>query len=416
MRTGLLIAAWVSTRAWLVWLLLGPQEWVFGDAAYFDISINAVPDVGLEATLTEYPLPAVPVVAVPWLAARVLGVDYGPMLMTAAVLTDLTFAVLLARLGRSRLAVWGWVVAIPLLGTTSFARFDLLPGILCGVAVLLMVGHPRVAAACAAVATAVKLWPVLVLPGLLAVARPRRGATVVVLAVGGALALGSVAAAGWARLFSPLSFQAERGLQIESVAATPAMLAWWLVPERWQVAYVQASHAYEIDGAGVGLLVTVSTLATLVYVVLLAAACWWLWRFRDRVGPGLAVWFMLAAVTGFTVVGKVLSPQYLIWLLPIALAGLAVADSRVLRSWVAGLLVAAGLTHAVFPVGYIEITTRTDQVWLPVLLLAVRNVVMVWLLGVAASSVWREMRLAQRGMALERQPPGPEGNDGRTFR
>ena len=31
--------AWLATRAALVWLLLGPHEWVGGDVAYFDMSL-----------------------------------------------------------------------------------------------------------------------------------------------------------------------------------------------------------------------------------------------------------------------------------------------------------------------------------------------------------------------------------------
>ena len=86
------------------------------------------------------------------------------------------------------------------------------------------------------------------------------------------------------------------------------------------------------------------------------------------------------------VTGKVLSPQYLLWLLPAAAAGLAVADSRLLRRWTAGLLLAAGLTQVVFPAYYGEITLGGDQVWLPVLALALRNGVMLVLLVVAAAA------------------------------
>ena len=412
-----MVVAWVATRALLVWLLLGPQEWVTGDVSYFDDSLSALGVTGLAGTLVEYPLPAVGVLALPWVLAQAVGADgaYGGLLMVAAGLTDLAFTLMLAR-ARHLLPVVAWLLGVPLLGSTAYARFDLLPGVLCGTAVLLVARHPRAAAAVVAVATGVKLWPALVVPPVLALARPRRAATAVLAVTGLALAGVTVVLAGWDRLLSPLTYQSDRGLQIESVLATPAMLGWWQDPARWSVGYAP-SNSYEVTGPLVEPLLDASTLLTLLLVAGLGAAWWWLWRFRDRVTGGTALWLALAAVTGFVVSGKVLSPQYLLWLLPLASAGLAVADSRLLRAWTAGLLLAAGLTQLVFPAYYGEITLGGDQVWLPVLALVLRNGVMLALLVVAALASYRGLRGdAQRGIELERQPPGPAWSDGRALR
>lgn len=410
--------AWVATRALLVWLLLGSQEWVTGDVSYFDDSLSALGVVGLSGTLVEYPPPAVAVLALPWVLAKAVSVAgaYGVLLMVAAGLTDLAFTLMLARARRGLLPVLVWLVGVPLLGSTAYARFDLLPGVLCGAAVLVVARHPRTAAAIVAVAAGVKLWPALVIPPLLAVARPRRAATAVLVGTGLALAGASVVLAGWGRLLSPLTYQSDRGLQIESVLATPAMLAWWHDPTRWAVGYAP-SKSYEVTGPLVGLLLDTSTLLGVLLVAALGAAWWRLWLVRDRVTGPTALWLALAAVTGFVVTGRVLSPQYLLWLLPAAAAGLAVADSPLLRRWTAGLLLAAGLTQVVFPAYYGEITLGGDQVWLPVLALALRNGVMLALLVVAAAAAWRGLRDdAQRGIALERQPPGPAWSDGRALR
>jgi hypothetical protein len=418
----LVVVAWLATRALLVWLLLGPQEWVSGDVSYFDDSLAALGVSGLSGTLVEYPLPAVGVLGLPWLVAQVLeqvaGVDgaYGVLLMVAAGLTDLAFTVLLARAGRGALPVLAWLLAVPLLGATAYARFDLLPGVLCGVAVLLVARHPRTAAACVAVATGIKLWPALVVPPLLAVARPRRAATIVLAGTGLALATVSAVLGGWDRLVSPLTYQTDRGLQIESVLATPAMLGWWHDPARWVVAYAP-SKSYEVSGPMVDLLLGVSTLLSVWLVVGLVVGWGRLWQVRDRVTGRTALWLALAAVLGFVVAGKVFSPQYLLWVLPAAAAGLAVADSRLLRAWTAGLLLAAGLTQVVFPAYYGEITLRGDRVGLAVGALALRNVVVLALLVVAAVAAYRGLRAdAQRGIALERQPPGPAWSEGRALR
>ncbi len=412
--------AWLATRAALVWLLLGPHEWVGGDVAYFDMSLWSLREAGLDDTLTEYPVPAVAVVAVPWLLSQLLGIfgiglGYGALLMAVAVLTDLVFTLLLAHT-KSRVAVLTWLLGVPLLGATTYARFDLLPGVLCGVAVLALVRHPRVAALAAALATGIKLWPALLLPPVLAIVRPRRPAVALVVGAGILLAGASVWWGGLGRLFSPLTYQAGRGLQIESVLATPAMLAWWGDPSTWFVGYAP-SKSYEIAGPGVDLLLSLSTVLTVGYVVLLALGWARLWWVRDRVTRETALWLTLASVTGFIVVGKVLSPQYLLWLLPIAAAGLAVADSARLRAWTFGLLVAAGMTHVVFPTTYLAITARTDLVWLPVSVLAVRNGLMVVLLAVAVMAAARGLAEdGQRGIELERQPPGPESSGRLTVR
>jgi hypothetical protein len=416
-RAGVMLAAWLLSRAVPVLLLLGPYSRVGGDVSYFDASLAAAGHTGLAGTLVEYPLPAVGVLALPWLLAAASGLPYAVPLITAAAVTDLTFAVLLLRASPGWWPATTWVVGVPLLGvTTAFARFDLVPGVLAGAALLLVAGRPRVAGVLVALATAVKLWPAVLVPALLAVARPRRSLVVPGAVTGGVLVVATVALAGWERVVSPLIYQAERGVQIESVGATPAMLAWWLVPGRWTVAYA-SSRAYEVTGPGVGVLLALTTLATLLYVAGLVLAGRRLWRARDLVDGETLVWWSLVAVTGFVVTGKVLSPQYLLWLLPVVAAGLVVADGRAIRGWAAGLLVAAALTQIVFPLTYGAITTGTGPpLWVPVLALAGRNLVLVWLLSVAAVELWLSLDRAQCGSELDRQPPGPDASGLRTSR
>jgi hypothetical protein len=117
------------------------------------------------------------------------------------------------------------------------------------------------------------------------------------------------------------------------------------------------------------------------------------------------------------VTGKVLSPQYVLWLLPTAVAGLVVADGRVMRLWVAGLLVVAALTQVVFPTTYGAVTTGLGAPpWVPVLALALRNAVMLALLVVAVLRLRWTLERDQRGIELDRQPPGPDAWDARTAR
>ena len=355
-------------------------------------------------------------VALPWLVAGATGLPYAVLLLAAAAVTDLVFTLLLVRSGTGWWPGAVWVAGVPLLGVTGFARFDLLPGVLTGMAVLVAATRPRLTGALVAVATAVKLWPAVLVPALLAVARPRRALLATGGVTGGVLLVVTAALAGWGRVVTPLTYQAERGLQMESVAATPVMVAWWLVPGSWTVAYAP-SKAYEVTGPGVDVLLATSTIATVLYVAGLVLAGRRLWLVRDHVGADAVVWWALATVTGFVVTGKVLSPQYLLWILPVVAAGLVVADGRALRAWASSLLGAAILTQVVFPTTYGSLTNGIGApAWVPVLALAARNLVMVLLLGAAAARLWRSLDRAQRGSELDRQPPGPEASDLRTSR
>jgi len=418
-RTAFLAGSWLLTRGLVVWLLLGYEGWVNGDVGYFASSLDQVHSLGLARTLVEYPLPAVGVLVAPWLLARATGVGYGHVLMVVALCTDLAFSLALWRWAPARrdAALLVWVLAVPLLGATAYARFDLLPGVLVGVAVLLLATYPRVALGAAAVATGVKLWPALLLPGMLAGVRRRGPASAVVAVLGVMLVGATLYLGGVGRLLSPMTYQSHRGLQIESLAATPAMVLWLEDPGTWHVAYA-ASKAYEVTGPGVPALLALTTLATVLLVVALLLAWWWSWGRCTRLGTDSVVWLSLAAVTGFVATGKVLSPQYLLWLLPAAAAGVAVARAaRPMVTWTVLLLVTTALTHLVYPVFYAGLSLRDEHAALAVTLLVVRNLLVAGLTAFA----WREAarslgREAQRGIELERQPPGPGESGVRTLR
>jgi hypothetical protein len=404
---------WLATRAWVLFLLLGPHSWVGGDVSYFAQSLQALGRQGLSQTLVEYPVPGVALLALPWLAVEAVGRPqwYAGLVVVLALATDAGFLVLLRGLpgGRRPAPVLCWLLAVPLLGATTYARFDLLPGVLVGVALLLLRSRPGLAGAAAALATGTKLWPALVLPALGA-PRVRRSRFVTVLAgVGAVLAVGSLLAAGWSRLVSPLGFQAGRGLQIEAVLATPAMLAWAREPGRYAVGYSQ-HNAFEVSGPGVGLLLAGTDLLSVLLVLALLLLWWRAWASGGALRPETVGWLVLAAVTGFVVTSKVLSPQYLLWLLPAAAALLATAGPkrRTLSVWVGVLLVATGLTQLVFPVFYGQLVRPGQWSGPVVLLLAARNLLLVWLALSAWTAAWRRVGAQdQRGRALERHAPGP---------
>ena len=404
-----MVALWVLTRLVVLWLLVGPHAWVAGDVAYFEGSLAALSEHGLAGTLVEYPLPGVALVALPWLVTEWVGRPelYAAVVAVFALVTDAAFAWLLhrfsARRGRSR-ALWFWVLAVPLLGATTYARFDIVPGVLTGIAVLLLASHPRLAAAAGAVATAVKFWPALLLPALATRRESRAGVLVTVAAVGSVLAGISFVLAGWVRLVSPLTWQQGRGLHTESVLGTPALIAWALDPAEHQV-HFSSYNAFEIDGPGVPALLVACTVLTVLGGLTLVVLWVQAWRNGTSLTRDAVVWTCLAAVTVFIVTGKVLSPQYLLWLIPAAAAAIALAESdrglRRLTQWGLGLTVAAAMTQVVFPIGYDGIVAHKDWSLWVVLVLAARNALLVWLLVRAVTEAWWHV---QRGSELERQP------------
>jgi hypothetical protein len=374
------VAAWLATRAWVVWLLLGPYAWVHGDVAYFAQSLHGLPGHGLAHTLSQYPLPAVGVLAVPMLLSSVLPAGYAALLLALALATDLGFEIILLRYaGEKRLLAAGaWLVAVPALGPVVFARFDLLPGVLAGAALLLVAHKPRWSAGLAAVGAAVKAWPLLLAPSLLAAARRRSAWLATLVTVGLLLAATCWLLAGWQRLLSPLTYQGGRGLEVEAVPATPALLTWWARPDRMRIHFAP-TRSYEFSGAGVHILLVVSAGLVAAYAVLLVVLWWRMWLVRDLLTPAGVAWPCLFAVSGFMATGKVLSPQYFLWLLPLAAAALASMRSRRLVCWCALLVVCAVLTQLEFPVWFAGLSLRVGHVDAVVVDLAVRNLLLAGL-------------------------------------
>lgn len=425
----LVLVGWLVTRGLVVWLFFDRHSWVTGDLAYFADSLGAVSEIGLAQTLVEYPLPGVLVIALPWLLVELAGAPqaYAETVLVLSMLADAAFLAMLLRFGGGRrVPAVVWVLGVPLVGATAYARFDLVPGVLAGVSLLLLWRHPRVAAVAGAVATGLKLWPALVLPALAAPAASRRAVVRIVVGLGALLAGASLALAGWGRLLSPLTWQADRGLQIESVAATPAMLGWAATPDRYEVAFTR-HNAFEIVGPATGSLATASELCSLLLVPLLLTLWVLAWRGGREIAPETVAWLALGAVGAFVVTSKVLSPQYLLWLLPLAAAATAVAGSRALRVWTGLLLLAAAGTQLVFPELYAHLVVHGELTGVAVLVLAARNLLLVGLTGWALARAVRGLRegrarrLSEAGRSSASRPARPgttpaASGDGRPTR
>ncbi len=358
-------------------------------------------------TLIEYPTPVLWLMQVPYWLAGQSRPWFVVVYVALMLLLDVGFAVALWRAGgpRRHHAVLFWVAFTLVMGPTTYMRFDLLPAVLGGLAVLALLpgrrDEPRSvwAGGLVGLGAALKLWPALLWPATFVGDRRQvLRASAGFWGVGGALALGSLAYGGWQRLVTPLTWQQGRGLQVESIWATVPMAVRAFTPGDFRVA-VSRWQAFEIAGPGTAVWLQLSTIATVVGMAAVVGG-YWLWLRRRRRTVLEAGLLMLLVVTVTIVTNKTFSPQYMMWLGG-PMAALVVAGGRVqptgdelgwpqvkaLAWWVLGLTLG---TQLVYPILYEPLVHGDD--WLmrvATAVLVVRNVAMVGFTAVLVRMVWR---------------------------
>jgi uncharacterized membrane protein len=203
------------------------------------------------------------------------------------------------------------------------------------------------------IGTAVKTWPLLLVPLFLAHGVPRRAlaafAVVVVLAWAPFVALDRGGP------YNSAMSQVNRHLEFESVGAS-ALFALGRPVEL----YFEAG-SFSVSGSGADTIATLQS-ALQVGVVLLVAFLY----ARSRRGPRQLLTAAAATVAAIAVLGKVLSPQYLLWLAPFV----ALGDLAAVVLFVGACLAARGMTLAEFRDLH---ELHTDSV----ALLAVRNALLL---------------------------------------
>ncbi|HEY9330191.1 MAG TPA: glycosyltransferase 87 family protein, partial [Streptomyces sp.] len=95
--------------------------------------------------------------------------DYASAFFVLAFLCDALVLGLLLYAGRGAArrtaGAWVWVAGVPLLGTTAYARYDVMVTAVAVAALLAGIRHPRLLGALAAFGALLKVWPALVLAG-----------------------------------------------------------------------------------------------------------------------------------------------------------------------------------------------------------------------------------------------------------
>ena len=280
------------------------------------------------------------------------------------------------RRGGSRAGVWLWVLAVPLLGPTVFCRFDLVVTVVAVAGLLAAARRPVLGGVLAGVGAMLKVWPVLTVLGA---PRGRRTREAVLAVAGSALALGFVFAVTMNGAFSFLGFQEGRGVEVESLGAVPFEAARLL---GWHGKAAMNYGSVELLGSGVALVGTLM-------VALSAGAFGWLLLWRARARRWTAATPLDAALTAlllFVVTSRVISPQYLVWL--IGLASVCLTCRRTTQRPVAWLVLAAcPFTFLEFPLLFADVMAFRP---LGSAALVIRNLLLLAAALLSCRRLWRE--------------------------
>ncbi len=403
---------WLATRSAILLVLGAVGGPVTGDVLYYGRSMHSLFAGGsIRETLQEYPVPVLGVMLPQFLLGALNTVAFAFLFVASMLVLDAGFTRLLwlATGRRSSPAVTFWLWFVPAMGPLAYFRFDLVPAVLAGAALLTATRRPGWTGALTAVGVGLKLWPAVMLPVFL-LRRAGRGLVLGWFALTCVVLVGaSLLAAGPARLVSPLHWQSARGLQIESLPAAPLMLARALHPHHIWAIRTSKYKATEMFGAGVHVMLLISTVATLGGLLLLA---WLWWRARARHDVSLVTlgWLILAAAAIATITNKTLSPQYVLWLGgPVAALAVFAPHDAAVRKAVRILLLASVLTQLIYPIGYARLVNVGWYTFPMTVLLALRNCVLIWLTCLACAQVWRLTRHDPAPRAIAQHQTGQTG-------
>lgn len=289
---------------------------------------------------------------------------------------------------------WWWLFFTVFMGYLSFARVEGITAPIVLVALLYAAERPVVAGVLLSIATWIKVWPAAVLVPIVIASHKRIQVVLAGSAVTAVVGLGTWLTGGLPHIMDFLLNQGERGMQLEATFSTP-----WVWLSVFHIAGSRmadntAINSTEVYGPGAGsaafLMQPLLVLAAVTAAILLVRA---LRRGAER--EELFLEGALMMVTAFIVFNKVGSPQFIIWLAPVIIAGLA-HDWERWKVPAALLMGIAMTTFVIYPLFYTPLIHAH-----PVMaaILTTRNVLLVVLLW------WSVKRTAELGRKTSAQVP-----------
>jgi hypothetical protein len=353
-----LLGVFLGTRLVMAFLAGNPPLWtpsgptvVLDVYTYREWSFRIVASGGMPYSEVpiEYPPGILPFVLVPAWLLHQLKVPFLLSFILLMTVVDGLGLLGLQRLGRrwgSDLGAWLWVVALPLLGPIVLLRLDLVPAVATiwclerAAAGRWTAGGMFLGFGCLA-----KVYPVFLLPAAIVIAPQRRRFIQGALAVG---LLGIAPLVGSIRAMTThvAGYHADRGIQIESLWGNLLLVADRL---GFDATVRQGFGSFDITAGIAG---TVKTLSTVLSLVAIALVVWVARRSRLRGDPRYLAATFFATLALLLVTGRVLSPQYLIWLLALAAAA---AAHFLERRTMALLLTSVLLTQVEYPFRFFDL-------------------------------------------------------------
>jgi hypothetical protein len=357
-----------------------PRYWMYGEA----MRHGQLPYRDFEV---EYPPGALIAFGLPALfgaSYRAYRISFEILMGTCGLGLIVATALAQARLSRHIVSAPLFVGAATLaLGPITLGHFDLMPAffVSAGLAALLW-KRPRLSGALIGMAIATKIYAVVLVPlAVIWLWRKHGGrqvlqwsaATVVVIAV---CFLPFVIASPGA-VYSSVKGQALRPLQLESSAAVALLAAHQLISAPVGIVFSHSSAG--LGGTSASLAATATVIAELVLLALI----WITFVLRRELGDRDLAQSFAAAVLVFVTLGKVFSPQFLLWVVPlVALLGgtLALAGPAIVA-------IAVVLTRLYFPGRWRSVLRQeATSTWL----LITRDVVLLALLAWLGASLVRK--------------------------
>jgi hypothetical protein len=347
----------------------------------------------------EYPPGALPVFAIPALgdpSSETYRVRFEALMAFFGQAMIVCVAIALVALGASRLWLLGGLafaaMSPVLLGPVVLSRFDLWPAALTAAALCAVVtGRFRLGHLALGAAVVAKLYPAVLAPLTVAYVWKREGRREALLCAGLLIGVIAVVFAPFAivapgGVWDSLWNQASRPLQIETLGAGVLLVAHHVFGTG---VTVETSHGSQ-NLAGTA----PDTLAVLqAFLQAGALAVTWILFARGPASRERLLLASAAALVAFIALGKVLSPQFLIWLIPV----LPLVAGR--RGLIASGLLAAALvlTQLWFPYRYWDLALELGvlESWL----VLVRDLVLV---GLFAFLAWALVDREPEGLAARR--------------
>jgi hypothetical protein len=396
-------ASWLATRALVLLMAVGVLR-ISGTDVSSDVSViyhgwYEVLQTGtfpLDDVTWQYPPGAALVIMLPGLLPWSYLVSF---FVVCGVFDALAMGLLMrvgGRRGRSFTGAWMWAVGVPLLGPTVYCRYDIMVTAIAVAGLLVIARRPALGGVLLGFGGLVKIWPVLALAGTPRGRRTRRAWTAAAATAG---SLGFLLTAGMNGAFEFLKFQKERGIEVESLGALPLHFA--KLAGAWDGQVTMNYGSLEMLGPWVPVISDVSVAGTL-----LGFGWLLLWRLRAaRWQPSTTFDAALAALLVFTVTSRVISPQYLVWLVGLAAVCLTVRGTS--QKPVALLILPATvLTTVEFPLLFGAV--QHSQPW-GVAVLAARNLLLLAAAIVSCRRLWRSTRGPEAAptVVLPAEPAAP---------